>query len=123
MEIRQAVTIAKALSDPHRVRALLALRNGELCVCQIIELLGLSPSSVSRHMSMLKSAGLLESRKDSRWVYYRFAGVQKDNDETIRLLASLSDVLENAADVRSDDTRLPEITGRLAAALCNKPER
>jgi DNA-binding transcriptional ArsR family regulator len=44
---------------------------GELCVCQIIELLGLVPSTVSKHMSILKQAGLVENRKEARWMYYR----------------------------------------------------
>ncbi len=62
---------AKALADPSRVRVLCALRENELCVCQIVELLGLATSTVSKHMSILRQAGLVESRKDGRWVYYR----------------------------------------------------
>jgi DNA-binding transcriptional ArsR family regulator len=53
---------------------LLALRGGELCVCQITELFGLAPSTVSKHLSVLHQAGLVESRKTERWVYYRLAG-------------------------------------------------
>jgi len=68
--------IAKALSDATRVRALLALRNGELCLCQIIELLGLAPSTVSKHLDLLFRAGLVERRKESRWCYFRLAGEQ-----------------------------------------------
>lgn len=65
------LSVTKALSDKHRVRALLALRYGELCVCQITEFLKLAPSTVSKHMSILKQAGLVISRKQERWVYYR----------------------------------------------------
>jgi DNA-binding transcriptional ArsR family regulator len=84
------VEIAKALSDSHRVRAFMALRNGELCLCQLIELFKLAPSTVSKHMSILKQAGLVESRKDSRWVYYRIPH-DGDNilvDRTINLIVS-----------------------------------
>ena len=42
-----------------------------MCVCQIIELLGLAPSTVSKHLSILKQAELIESRKKGRWIYYR----------------------------------------------------
>jgi len=66
--------ITRALSDESRVRALISLAAGELCVCQIIELLQLSPSTVSKHMSILQRAGLVERRKDGRWHYYRLAG-------------------------------------------------
>jgi ArsR family transcriptional regulator len=48
-----------------------ALREGELCLCQVIELLDLAPSTVSKHMSLLKQAGLIEQRKEGRWHYYR----------------------------------------------------
>ena len=71
--MRQFMNIVKALSDENRVRAFMALRGGELCVCQIIEFLGLAPSTVSKHMSILKNAELVEARKIGRWVYYRLA--------------------------------------------------
>ena len=71
--MREFMAITKALSDPGRVRILLALRRGELCVCQITELFGFAPSTVSKHLSILKHAGLIFSRKNERWVYYRLA--------------------------------------------------
>lgn len=65
------MAVTGALSDPNRVRILLALKRGELCVCQITELFGFAPSTVSRHLSILHHAGLVLSRKSERWVYYR----------------------------------------------------
>jgi DNA-binding transcriptional ArsR family regulator len=56
------------------VRALLALRHGELCVCQLTELFGLAPSTVSKHLSILAQAGLVEARKDGRWMFYQLPG-------------------------------------------------
>lgn len=72
--MRECILIAKALGDPQRVRALMALNDGELCLCQFIELLKLSPSTVSKHMAVLAQAGLVKSRKEGRWVYYRLPG-------------------------------------------------
>ena len=72
--MRDFMNITKALSDPTRVRVLLALRRHELCVCQIGELAGLAPSTISKHLSILHNAGLIESRKTERWVYYRLPG-------------------------------------------------
>jgi len=63
--------IAAALADPHRVRLLNACVEGEWCVCQLVELLGLSNAAVSKHLSVLRDAGLLASRKEGRWVHYR----------------------------------------------------
>lgn len=68
------MAITKALADPNRVRILLALRRGELCVCQITELFGFAPSTISKHLSVLHQAGLILSRKTERWVYYRLPG-------------------------------------------------
>ena len=68
------MNITGALADETRVRTLLALRQGELCVCQITELFGLAPSTVSKHLSLLFQAGLVESRKDGRWIYYTLPG-------------------------------------------------
>jgi DNA-binding transcriptional ArsR family regulator len=69
--MREFMAITKALSDPNRARILLALRRGELCVCQITELFSLAPSTISKHLSILQQAGLILSRKSERWVYYR----------------------------------------------------
>jgi DNA-binding transcriptional ArsR family regulator len=65
------INITKALSDENRVRALMMLREGELCVCQLIEMLGLAPSTVSKHMSILRQARLVQARKEGKWMYYR----------------------------------------------------
>ncbi len=65
----------KALADGNRLRIVMALAtNEELCVCQITELLQVSTPTVSRHMSVLQNAGLVENRKDARWVHYRLTG-------------------------------------------------
>ncbi len=71
--MRDYLLITKALSDETRVRALMSLADGELCVCQIIEVLRLAPSTVSKHMTILQQAGLIQRRKDGRWHYYRLA--------------------------------------------------
>jgi len=64
------MAIARALADENRIRVLLALAGGELCVCQITELFGLAASTISKHLSILYQAGLVDSRKDGRWIYY-----------------------------------------------------
>ena len=69
--MRSTLRITKALSDIQRLRILMILRAGELCVCQIIAVVGLAPSTVSKHLSILSAADLVDSRKDGRWAYYR----------------------------------------------------
>jgi DNA-binding transcriptional ArsR family regulator len=62
--------ITKAISDQNRVRILAALNGRELCVCQLVALLELAPSTVSKHISILRNADLVESRKEGLMVFY-----------------------------------------------------
>lgn len=71
--MRELMAVTKALADENRVRVLMFMGDRELCVCQIIEMLQLAPSTVSKHLNILHQAGLLDSRKDGRWVHYRQA--------------------------------------------------
>ena len=66
-------TMFKALSDKTRLRILGLLVDGELCVCRLHESLELPQPAVSRHLASLRRAGLVESRKEGLWVYYRLA--------------------------------------------------
>ena len=68
--MREVLAITNALADESRVRALMALTGGQLCVCQIAELLQLAPSTVSKHLYILRQGGLVESRKKGRWIFY-----------------------------------------------------
>jgi ArsR family transcriptional regulator, arsenate/arsenite/antimonite-responsive transcriptional repressor len=67
------VGLLKALAHPVRLRLLAMLRGGELCVCQMTAVLELAASTVSAHLADLKRAGLVEERKDGRWVFHRLA--------------------------------------------------
>jgi DNA-binding transcriptional ArsR family regulator len=63
----------RAISDPARVRMLKLLHGGELCVCEIMDVMGLGQSTASKHLGILKAAGMAESRKEGTWSYYRLA--------------------------------------------------
>ena len=67
------VDLLKALAHPVRLRILAMLRGGELCLCQMTAVLDLAASTVSAHLGDLKRAGLVEERKDGRWVFHRLA--------------------------------------------------
>ncbi len=60
----------KALSDETRLRIYLLLGRGELCVCQIQVALAMSQAKVSRHLTVLRHAGLVTSRREGLWMYY-----------------------------------------------------
>lgn len=65
--------VSKAVADPSRARILKLLEKGELCVCQITTVLDLAPATISKHLAGLKAAGLVQQRRDGKWVYYRLA--------------------------------------------------
>jgi len=60
----------QALSDPKRLRILELLREGELCVCELTDALGVGQSLLSFHLKTLRDAGLVRGRRDGRWVHY-----------------------------------------------------
>ncbi len=67
--LRPLVDTLKALAHPVRLRILALLQGGELCVCEVAEVLGLAPSTVSEHLTALRRTGLVRERKVGRWVH------------------------------------------------------
>ncbi len=63
--------VAKALAHPSRLMMLDALEKKELCVCELTEMVGADQSTVSKHLAVLKQAGLIEDRKKGTNTYYR----------------------------------------------------
>ena len=72
--LMQFLTVHKALADASRARAMGLLTQGELCLCELIQVLGLAPSTVSKHLTELYRAGLVKRRKEGRWHFYRLPG-------------------------------------------------
>jgi len=68
--VRELIAIARALCDPTRIRVIAALRNGELCVCELVDALAISQSSLSSHLQICREVGVVTTRKESRWIYY-----------------------------------------------------
>lgn len=117
--MREFMAITKALSDPNRVRVLLALRRGELCVCQITELFGLATSTISKHLSILSQAGLILSRKAERWVYYRLP----DKSAPVAVREALDWVLKSlgkADEATADAAKLKKILKIDPVELCRR---
>lgn len=117
--MREFLSITKALADETRVRLLMALTGGEICVCQLVELVGLAPSTVSKHLSLLKQARLVEGRKEGRWMYYRLA--DEEVSEVVRKsLEWTRSCLEADGAVIRDRERLDAILKMDPADLCRK---
>lgn len=72
-EIQRNADIIKALADPTRLEIIYLLKNGELCVCEIMTALDKPQPTVSHHLNILKNAGLLKWRKEGVWTHYRLS--------------------------------------------------
>jgi len=117
--MRDVVNIAKALSDENRVRIVAMLDGRELCVCQVIELLELAPSTVSKHLSILKQARLIDGRKDGRWMYYRLADEDAPRSAHEALRWTLH-TLKGDKRLRDDAKRLKHILSMDPEVLCSQ---
>jgi ArsR family transcriptional regulator, arsenate/arsenite/antimonite-responsive transcriptional repressor len=113
------LNLTRALSDENRLRALLALEGRELCVCQIIELLELAPSTVSKHMSILKQAGLVEGQKRGRWMYYRQPDAEAPA-EARQALEFVRACLLQSQRTRQDQRRLSAILKLDRDTICRR---
>lgn len=103
-ELQAVLDLHKALADETRVRMLVVLQAlGELCVCDLEVGLDVTQSRASRHMSVLRSAGLVDDRRDGQWVYYRIA--TEPSPSVRRALAS----------IEADAAQLPALKADIAA--------
>jgi DNA-binding transcriptional ArsR family regulator len=113
--VRSTLRVTKALADRQRVRILMMLQSGELCVCQIVEVLALAPSTVSKHLSVLSAAGLVDSRKEGRWGYYRLPEGAAG--------AFVRPVLKWLGGTLKNDEAIEQDAKKLRAVVCCDPER
>lgn len=99
----------QALGDATRLRILGLLSTGEVCVCHIHETLRVSQPKASRHLAYLRRAGLVETRRQGLWVYYRLADARDPVEGTIR--QAVTHALGHLEAVRRDAHRLQKKTG------------
>lgn len=95
----------KAVSDKTRLRILCLLERGPLCVCQVVSVLGLSQSTVSKHLAILKNAGFVVDEKRGRWSYYELCKA-KDASRVSKVLTLVLAVGNGDGLVKKDRRRL-----------------
>ena len=95
--MRDLTSLGQAIVDPTRARVIAALRHGELCVCELVEALEISQSTLSSHLQVLRQTGIVSTKKEGRWIYYSltdrkaalieavFSHIQPDDDADPRL--------------------------------------
>ena len=90
VSLKNAVTLFHALSDETRLAVLERLSGGEHCVCELTDLMKAAQSRLSFHLKVLKDAGLIQDRREGRWMYYSI------NPEAIEELEEALDTLKQA---------------------------
>jgi len=112
LDVRPITRLLRALGDETRLRIVALLTHGELCVCHIEAALDLLQANASRQMGILRSAGIVEPRREGSWTYYRLAA-QEDADRR-RVLASLVKSFAAEESLRRDVQRLVKVKGPMS---------
>lgn len=115
------MNLTKALSDENRVRILLALSVAqELCACHINDILSLAPSTVSKHLFLLKNARLLTARKEGRWMHYRLNTGPNTPAVVTDALNWIIKALSDDPVILADRQRVAEILSGATQTACGR---
>lgn len=118
VEMEYSAQLFKALGDVTRLRILALLFSGELCVCDIQETLNLPQSTVSRHLSYLRNAGLIKSRRKQKWMHYRLpSSADGLVYNTVKLLKQQLPLLPT---IREDQSNFKTYLKEKGAQRCQK---
>ena len=115
--MRQLEAALKAAGDPTRTRILKLLEARDLCVCQIQAVLRLAPSTISKHLAILKASGLVDDRKDGRWVHYALAS-EDHNPYAKDVLRLIRGALLRDPKILEDQRHLKDVLKVSVADLC-----
>lgn len=107
--VRPLTKLFRALADETRVRIVALLAHGELCVCHIEKALELSQPNISRHLGILRMAGIVDARRDGTWVYYQLA--KQENEAVQEMLATLTKTFGAERAIRTDHAKLRKSCG------------
>lgn len=115
------VTLFTALGDRTRLRLLNLLRRGELCVCYFVELLDETQPKISRHLAYLRRAGVVNVRRDGKWMHYSIA--RPEDPAVASVLDAALDAVESEPQMRRDRKSLDRAccATKLPSALENAP--
>jgi len=116
------VQLFQALGDPTRLRILNLLAAGDLCVCYFVEILGDPQPKISRHLAYLRRAGVVDARREGKWIHYRLA---RSGDETrTRVIDATLAAIAGDRQMQRDRLALERTccAPRLPAALQHAPK-
>ena len=106
-------TLFRALADATRLRLLNLIADREICVCYFVEILRISQPKISRHLAYLRRAGLIEARREGKWMHYRLA--MPEDRAAASILRETLKHLKQKPEMRKDSSRL--------SSACCAPEK
>jgi ArsR family transcriptional regulator len=109
LDVRPFSRVFRALGDETRIRIVALLSHGELCVCHVENALDVAQPTVSRSLGILKTAGIVDSRRDGSWVYYRL--VTQAMPELQGVVDSVVSAFSSKRVLRTDLVRLKKSCG------------
>jgi len=107
------VTLFAALADPTRLRLLNLMDGREVCVCYFVEILKQGQPKISRHLAYLRKAGIVDARRDGKWMHYRIE--RPDDARAVSILDATLQSLKGDKDMQADLARLGK--------ACCEPQR
>ncbi|MDD5763016.1 MAG: metalloregulator ArsR/SmtB family transcription factor [bacterium] len=119
MGLRDYESVLKAAADPTRSRILKILEGGEMCVCQVIAILSLGQSTVSKHLFLLRAARLIKDRRDRKYVHYSLDR-GSDSPYAARMLRNLRGWLNDDPVVARDRERAARAKAIGPIAICER---
>src|SRR3974377_757458 len=117
--MKEFLNLTKPLADENRLRMLMALQSGEQCVCRITGLMGLAMSTVSKHLSILYQAGLVNARKEGRWMYYSLPG-RGTPPGAREAVGWVRRSLVESERIREDEKRMKKVLKMDLSELCKR---
>lgn len=115
------VKVLKALSDETRLRMLMLIEEQELCVCEVMQILDMHQSRVSRHLNILRDAGLAKTRRQGTWMFYSSAAQTAHHSH---VAGALRDWMKDNETVKHDLARLSKcLCDRGKDGCCPVPEK
>ena len=121
--MKDIVKIFKALSDPTRLRIMILLRRRELCVCELMFILEMEQSRISRHMRVLREAGIAEDVREGRWIIYRVPEEAKSLLEGL-FAGTLRERIELSREASEDSRKLAScIQENIRGCVCEARPR
>jgi len=109
LQVQPVMQLCRALGDETRLRIVALLTHGELCTCHVEAALDLSQPNASRHLALLRTAGVVEPRRDGNWIYYRLAA--QPNPERRKVLASIVKSFGSHDSLKKDVDKLLRMKG------------